>query len=260
MGVITYNGDSAEKLKLLGDESVDLIVTSPPYDNLRFYNGGGDEWTFEKFKLIANELSRVLKQGGVIVWIVNDATIDGSETLTSFKQAVYFKDTCGLNIYDTMIWRKPNPSVPTTNRYYAAFEYMFVISKGTPKTMNFICDIHNKGFGKTYETDIGMNPEFRKKTGKFKTVSEFSRRHNVWDMPVGVNETEHPAVFPEQLALDHIITWSNEGDTVLDPFMGSGTTGVACHKTGRNFIGIELDKSYFDISSKRFYELKNYLW
>lgn len=258
--ITTYNGDSSEKLKLIDDNTVDLVVTSPPYDNLRFYNGGGDEWTFDKFKLIANELTRVLKDGGVIVWVVNDATIDGSETLTSFKQAEYFKEVCGLNIYDTMIWRKPNPSVPTTNRYYAAFEYMFVISKGIPKAMNFICDIQNKSVGNTYETDIGMNPEVRKKSGKFKTVSEFSRRHNVWDISVGINPTDHPAVYPEQLALDHIITWSNEGDTVLDPFMGSGTTGIASHKTNRHFIGIELDPTYYAIAQNRLGELKEYLW
>lgn len=247
--MILYNEDCINILKDLEDGSIDLVVTSPPYDNLRKYNDSST-WNFETFKRVAELLSKKLAEGGVIVWVVADKTEKGSETLTSFKQALYFKEL-GLNIWDTMIWRKPNPSVPTESRYYNAFEYMFVISKGKPKTLNFICDKENKTYGNSYNSDTKMNPEVRKQTGKLKTVGKFSRRHNVWDIPIGSNRTKHPATFPLQLAIDHIKTWSNEGDLVLDCFMGSGTVGVACKELDREFIGVEIDKDYFEIAKER---------
>lgn len=244
-----YNANCLDTLKGMEDNSIDLVVTSPPYDNLRKYNDSST-WDFEIFKRVAELLSKKLVEGGVIVWVVADKTEKGSETLTSFKQALYFKEL-GLNIWDTMIWRKPNPSVPTESRYYNAFEYMFVISKGKPKAMNFICDKENKTYGNSYSSDSKMNPEVRRRGGKVKTVGKFSRRHNVWDIPIGGNKTGHPAVFPLSLAQDHIKTWSNEGDTVLDPFMGSGTVGVACKELNREFIGIEIDENYFKNAVKR---------
>lgn len=240
------NCNCVDGMKNLEDESVDLTVTIPPYDNLRKYK----DYTFD-FPSVAKELYRITKNGGVVVWVVADSTIKGSETGTSFKQALFFKE-CGFCLYDTMIWRKPNPSVPTESRYYNAFEYMFVFSKGKPKTLNLICDRPNKGAGKTYSYDSKMNPELRgKDPSRLKTVGEFSRRHNVWDIPIGVNKTKHPAVFPLQLAKDHILSWSNDGDIVLDPFMGSGTTAVAAIETGRKYIGFEISKDYCEIADER---------
>lgn len=241
-------GDSRELLKKLEDNSIDMVLTSPPYDNLRSYQNG--EWSFSIFKEIASELVRVLKDGGVIVWVVSDATIKGSETGTSFKHALWFKKL-GLCLYDTMIWRKPNPSVPTESRYYNCFEYMFILSKGKPHALNLICDRPNKNAGSTYKYDTRMNPEERKQNGRIKVIKEFSRRHNVWDIPIGTNKTKHPAVFPELLAHDHIITWSNEGDTVLDPFVGSGTTCKVAKELNRNWIGIEKVEEYYKISCDR---------
>ena len=240
-----YNMDCLEGLKLLEDNSVDLTVTSPPYDDLRKYKG----YSFD-FESIARELYRVTKDGGVVVWVVSDKTEKGSETLTSFKQALYFKEI-GFIMYDTMIWRKPNPSVPTEGRYYNAFEYMFVFSKGKPKALNFICDKENKTYGSTYKSDSKMNPEIRKQSERSKTVGKYSRRHNVWDIPIGSNKTKHPAVFPEQLANDHILTWSNEGDLILDPFVGSGTTPKMAKLNGRNYIGFDITKEYCDIAEER---------
>jgi site-specific DNA-methyltransferase (adenine-specific) len=240
-----YNEDCLEGLRKTPDNFIDLTVTSPPYDNLRTYNG----YSFD-FENIAKELYRVTKDGGVIVWVVGDSTIKGSETGTSFKQVLYFKEI-GFCIYDTMIWRKPNPSVPTEGRYYNAFEYMFVLSKGKPKSLNFICDKENKTFGSSYKSDTKMNPEKRKQKEKEKIVGRFSRRHNVWDIPIGNNKTKHPAVFPEQLANDHIISWSNEGDVVMDIFMGSGTTAKMALLNNRNFIGFEISEKYCEIANKR---------
>lgn len=242
--------DSAEGLRKLNSATVDLVVTSPPYDNLRKYKGFS--WNFEE---TAKELFRVVKQGGVVVWVSSDSTVKGSESCTSFKQVLYFR-SLGFDLYDTMIWRKPNPAVPTEGRYYNAFEYMFVLSKGKPKTLNFICDRPNKGAGKTYRSDTHMNPENRRKTGVEHKVAKFSRRHNVWDIAVGGNKTKHPAVFPLQLALDHIRTWSNEGDLVVDPFIGSGTTAVAAKRLKRHYIGFDICDEYCEIANNRIKEEK----
>lgn len=242
-----YNMDCVEGMKMLPDESVDLTVTSPPYDNLRTYNGF--EWDFEA---TARELFRITKQGGVVVWVVGDSTVKGSETGTSLKQALFFKE-CGFNLHDTMIWCKYGGGAIGSNICYTQnFEYMFVLSKGKPKACNLIRDIKNKNAGQKLS-----NSERRKNTGERKKgvnreVPEFSKRNNWWViLPQTSNRTGHPAVFPEQLANDHIISWSNEGDTILDCFMGSGTTGKMAVLNNRNFIGIELDKGYFDISEFR---------
>lgn len=247
-------GDCLELMKDIPDGSVDLTVTSPPYDNLRTYNGNINQWSFEKFQAIAKELFRVTADGGVVVWVVNDATIKGSESGTSFKQALYFKD-CGFNIHDTMIWQKISPFTHR-NRYIACFEYMFVFAKNAPKTANIICDRKNKWAGiaihgtQRLKADGVLQQNNGVKAGR--TVKEYGARYNIWDIPGDKNnKTGHTAVFPVRLVTDHIVTWSNTGDTVLDPFMGSGTTGVACKNTGRHFIGIEIDENYFNIAKER---------
>ncbi len=245
----TYNMDCLEGLKLLDDNSIDLTVTSPPYDNLRTYNG----YSFD-FENIAKELYRTTKDGGVVVWIVNDSTINGSESGTSFKQALYFKEI-GFNLHDTMIWNKGSFSFPSKNCYHQVFEYMFVFSKGTPKTINLIYDKPNLSFG-VDKSGVGRRKiDGTKKIEKRKPAKEFSRRNNWWYIPPQKGK-EHPAVFPEQLANDHIISWSNEGDIVFDPFMGSGTTGKMAKLNNRNYIGFEISKEYCDIAEER---LKKYL-
>ena len=252
-----YNGDCLEIMKNILDGSIDLTVTSPPYDNLRTYNGNVEHWSFEKFKAIAKELYRVTKQGGVVVWIVADATIKGSETGTSFKQALYFKEI-GFNLHDTMIWNKQNcSSIGSMNRYENIFEYMFILSKGKPKTANIITDKPNKRAGELQHGSIRQKDGTVRKTSQYgkRAIAEFGRRPNVWNVFPAKSPKErlHPAPFPEQLSQDHIVSWSNEGDTVLDCFMGSGTTGVAALNTNRRFIGIELDETYFNIAKERIY-------
>lgn len=257
-----HNGDCLELMKNIPDGSVDLTVTSPPYDNLRTYNGNIDQWNFDKFKEIAKELYRVTANGGVVVWIAADATIKGSETGTSFRQALWFMD-CGFNLHDTMIWSKPSFTAvgALKTRYAQTFEYMFVFSKGKIKTFNALKD------RKTTSRSKDKHGMIRQKDGSFRPMSnrgkkygEFGIRYNVWDMPPVMSNIErkgHPAQFPEQLANDHIVSWSNEGDTVLDCFMGSGTTGKMAVLNNRHFIGIELDKGYFDIAEKRINEAQN---
>jgi len=231
------HGDCLDVMKTLPDKCIDLTVTSPPYDNLREYNG----YSFD-FEKIARELFRITKGGGVVVWVVGDATVKGCETGTSFKQALYFKDI-GFNLHDTMIYEKNSSSYPSnmkSNRYTQIFEYMFVFSKGSP-IAHLICDKKNKWAG------------YKDFSGKLKNpVPDYSPRNNIWKYTTSMNDkTGHPAVFPEQLAKDHITTWSKEGDTVLDPFLGSGTTAKMAKKLGRNYIGIEISKEYCEIAEKR---------
>ena len=245
-------GDCLELMKQLPDESVDLVVTSPPYDNLRLYNTG--KYKGNDYHAIISELYRIIKPGGVCVWVVSDQTVKGSETLTSFRQAIMFQEQ-GFNVHDSLIWEKDTSSFPDKIRYNNVFEYMFVFSKGKPKTFNPIKDKPNKYAGTkihgTYRNQDGSITK-RNEKWKEKVVSKYGKRNNVWHIPSEKkNKTGHPAVFPLQLAKDHIISWSNEGDTVLDPFMGSGTTGVACKELNRNFIGMELDEEYFKIAKER---------
>ena len=246
-----YNMDCLEGLKQLDDESIDLTVTSPPYDDLRNYNG----YSFD-FENIAKELYRVTKNGGSIVWIVSDATINGSESGTSFKQALYFKDI-GFNIHDTMIWEKPTFTAvgALKTKYAQVFEYMFIFTKGKIKTFNPIKDRKNKYVGDKKHSGIRQKDgSIKEKSSIGKPVAEYGQRFNVWHMPTCQSKTErtgHPAQFPEQLINDHIISWSNKGDIVLDPFMGSGTTAKMSKLNDRNFIGFEISKEYCDIAEER---------
>lgn len=230
----------------VNDNYVDLTATSPPYDNLRNYKG----YTFE-FEKIAKELYRITKQGGVVVWVVGDATNNGSESGTSFKQALYFME-CGFNLHDTMIYEKNSSSFPasrTSNRYTQIFEYMFVFSKGTPKC-NLLIDKPNKCAG---QTNWGKNTEYNKdgiltRTNSIKPCPDFSARNNIWKYSVGFNKVKgHPAVFPDKLAEDHIKSWSNQGDIVFDPFVGSGTTARACIRLNRNYLACDISKEYVDL-------------
>lgn len=242
------NDDCAVALKEIKSESIDLTVTSPPYDNLRDYNG----YTFD-FKVIADELLRVTKVGGVVVWVVSDGTVNGSETGTSFKQALYFKDI-GFNLHDTMIWAKDTFLFPDKTRYGQSFEYMFILSKGKPKAIHKICDRKNKWAGtKVHGTSRDADgTTFRKANNNKTTIKEYGERFNVWQLSgEKQNKTGHPAVFPISLARDHILSWSDIGDTVLDPFMGSGTTGLASLELNRDFIGIEISDKYFEIAKCR---------
>ncbi len=248
MNINLMCGDCLELMKDMPDGSVDLTVTSPPYDNLRTYNGNISQWSFEKFKEIAKELYRVTADGGVVVWVVGDATVKGSETGTSFRQALWFKE-CGFNLHDTMIWEKTgNGCLGSQKTYSQNFEFMFVTSKGIPKSTNLIRDRENK----IKSGSVSVNGGLTDGKGKYRTIQRkpYGKRNNIWRVNQQ-QKSEHPAPFPLQLAQDHIISWSNENDTVLDCFMGSGTTGVACVNTNRNFIGIELDPQYFEIAKKR---------
>ena len=251
-----YNEDCLEGMKRIPDGSVDLTVTSPPYDNLRTYNGNIEQWSFEKFQGIAKELYRVTKQGGVVVWIVADATIKGSETGTSFRQALYFME-CGFNLHDTMIYEKNGAGAVGSNKCYLQnFEYMFVFSKGKINTFNLIYDRENKVVG-SVKTSANRD-KFTADTGrKYReiTTKKWGRRFNIWkyEQTQGHDtySKNHPAPFPETLVADHIISWSNEDDIIFDPFMGSGTTAKMALLNNRNFIGFELDMHYCEIANER---------
>jgi site-specific DNA-methyltransferase (adenine-specific) len=249
-------GDCLEVMKTLPDNSVDLVITSPPYDKLRDYKG----FTFN-FEGIAEELFRIIKQGGVVVWVVGDQVINGSESGTSFRQALYFKEL-GFNLHDTMIYKKTGCPFPEINRYYPIFEYMFILSKGKPKTTNLIKDRINKYAGakvarrnhaRQVDGTVKENSAFRNEPNRL--LKDIGVRFNIWEITssrnVNVGSGNHPAIFPEALANDHILSWSNEGDLVLDPMMGSGTVGKMAKLNKRNFIGIEISPEYFKIAERR---------
>lgn len=258
-------GDCLERMNEIEDGSVDLTVTSPPYDNLRTYNDTLNDWNADKWQTVLRELFRVTKDGGVVVWVVADATVKGSETGTSFRQVLYAME-CGFKLHDTMIWEKSTFSAvgALKQRYAPVFEYMFVFAKGTLSTFNPIKDKPNKHAGVAHHGTVRQKDgSVRSLSGikSGKTVAEFGQRHNVWR----INEEKalnklHPAVFPLALAKDHITSWSNDGDTVLDPFMGSGTTGVACVNTGRRFIGVERDATYFKVAEDRIAQAYSTNW
>lgn len=242
---------SAEKLlNALPSNSVDMILTSPPYDNLRNYNG----YSFN-FKTISAQSYRVLKQGGVLVWVVGDAVTNGSETLTSMRQALHFVDVCGFRMHDTMIYQKDGTPFPDVLRYNNVFEYMFVLSKGKPKTVNL-----QKTLTRGYSHAPGAT---RQKDGQMKnriyeTGKPIKPYDNIWNIQRGNGKTtkdiyayKHPAMFPEELAIRHILTWSNPNDIVLDYFIGAGTTSKMAHITERRYIGCDISREYVDIARRR---------
>ena len=254
-----YNCDCREGLKKLDENSVDLTVTSPPYDSLRTYQDDEFAWNFDIFKEVADELYRVTKPGGVVVWVVGDEVVNGGETGTSFRQALYFQEI-GFKIHDTMIYEKNSSTFPakkTSKRYSQIFEYMFVFVKGKKirDDISLIADKRNKWAGWTnWGTKTQYDKEGNLVTGKknIKPTPEFSLRTNIWKYTVSFNDkTGHPAVFPEKLAEDHILSWTNEGDVVLDPFMGSGTTAKMAMLNKRNYIGFEKSEDYYKKSLVR---------
>jgi len=257
-------GNSVEIMSEFPDEFIDLTITSPPYDNLRTYNGKiKDEVVYEQgfsfpFVEMARQLYRVTKNGGVVVWVVNDQVKNGGETGSSFKQALLFKEI-GFTLYDTMIYHKNGAPFPETGRYSQVFEYMFVFSKGHPKTINLLKDKPNRWAG---HSNFG-DPSKREKEGTLKkvdkfVVAEFGTRYNVWYINNGKGFSskddiafQHPAIFPESLAEDHILSWSKPGDIVFDPMCGSGTTLKMAKMNGRKYIGIDINEEYVELSKKR---------
>ena len=243
-----YNENCLDTMQRMPDNFIDLTVTSPPYDNLRTYKGF--VFPFEK---IAKELYRVTKVGGVVIWVVGDATMNGSESGTSFKQALYFM-SIGFNLHDTMIYRKLNPIPLTHNRYEQAFEYMFVLSKGKPNTFNPI-KIQCKTAGTVYniKRPKAISEASKRDRDETMTTNNTKYKDNIFEYCVGKKQgtQTHPAPFPEDLANDQINTWSNEGDLIYDPFMGSGTTAKMAIKNNRNWIGSEISAEYIAIIEKR---------
>lgn len=234
--------------------SIDMIMTSPPYDSLRTYKGF--EWNFEG---LTHELYRILKVGGVVVWVVNDAVVNGRKTLTSMRQAIYFVDYAGFNMWDVMGYCKeaPQPIPASMKRYSSAYEYTFVLTKDiSPKTFNPIME-------KTKWAGLVSSTGFRQPNGdvrntRMQKINDEKIKSNLWFYGVGFNQTttdkfafDHPAMYPEELVKDHVISWTNPGDIIYDPFMGSGTTAKISMMLGRNFIGTDISEEYCKIARKR---------
>lgn len=241
--------DCVSFMNKIEDNFIDLTVTSPPYDNLRDYNG----YNFDCEK-IAKELYRITKIGGIVVWVVGDKVIKGNKTLSSFKQALTFQNI-GFNVHDTMIYKKKNTPFMRSNAYTNCFEYMFIFSKGSPKTFNPLKQ-------KTLRSGFEMLVSNKKSDGiNKKILGELKKektKTNIWEYAVGLGGTttdkiafKHPAIFPEHLAEDHILSWSNENDIVFDPMCGSGTTCKMAYLNRRNYIGCDISQEYVQIAKER---------
>lgn len=251
------NDNCKKVLTDFDDNTIDLVITSPPYDDLRDYTKEA-KWNYKNFQEIAKQLFRIMKVGGVVVWVVGDKVDKGNKSLTSFRQAIFFQEI-GFNVFDVIIYEKTGSGPPHKNRYFNTYEYMFVLSKGLPKTINLLKDKKNKWANcKTY-----TNVTRREKDGTLtdkgrKTVNEMGVRTNIWKYTNGKGFStkdeiayQHPAIFPEKLVQDHILAWSNEGDIVLDPFGGSGTVAKKAIELKRQWISIEISKEYCEIAEKR---------
>lgn len=265
MSKLILIGNAVDVTKSMKEGSIDMVLTSPPYDGMRAYNGY--KFDHEVFQALAHQLYRILKPGGVLVWVVGDQTKNYEESFTSIRQALYFKENVGFKAHDTMIYELNKPPL-THNRYEQAWEYMFVFSKGRPSVFNGLrvpklypeSRSRVKGYGRDVDNSRDM--------GISKITSTDRLRGNVWRYHPGATRAsekyihQHPAIFPLPLACDQIRSWSNDGDLVLDPFCGSGTTGRACIELGRRFIGIDISKDYARIACrrvgiKRAYEFSN---
>ncbi|MCL1863429.1 MAG: site-specific DNA-methyltransferase [Defluviitaleaceae bacterium] len=254
------NADCATVLAEMPSDCIDLTVTSPPYDDLRDY-GDTLQWDFLKFTRVADLLYKVTKPGGVIVWVVGDKVDDGNKSLTSYRHALYFQEI-GFNVYDVIIYEKSGTGPPHKGRYFNAFEYMFVFSKSKPKTVNLLRDKPNKWAGASTFGNVTRREKDGSLTSKGKkTIADMGIRTNIWKYNNGKGFAakdaiahDHPAIFPEKLASDHILSWSNEGDVILDPFAGSGTTGKIAKQLRRKWLCIEINKDYCDIAEARIKE------
>lgn len=252
---VIYNENCIDGMKKMPDSCIDLVVTSPPYDDLRKYGNEENGWNFDTFKKSAIEMNRLLKDGGVIVWNVNDKTECGGKTGTSFKQCLFFMEL-GLKLNDTMIWKKKNPMPQVRQpRYSQCFEFMFVFSKGKPKTFNPIMRKTKCG-GQRYDSTCKNMGGENGRTEKHFVINSETVDYNIWEIAIAQNKSEHPAVFPFELADRHIRSWSNEGDLVMDPFIGSGTTALACIKENRRYVGFEINKNYFDYAISKIEDMK----
>lgn len=256
-------GNNITIMNKMPDNSIDLVITSPPYDDLRDYNNK-ITWDFSKFEKVANQLYRIMKKGGTVVWIVGDKTKNGNKSLTGFKQALYFQKI-GFYIYDVIIYEKAGSGPPHSKRYFNTFEYMFIISKGKPKTVNLLADKKNKCGGMTTFSNVTRREKDGTLTNKGKKViNEYGVRTNIWRYNNGKGFStkdeiayKHPAIFPEKLVDDHILSWSNPGDIVLDPFGGSGTTAKEAIKLNRKWIYIEKVEEYCKIAEERIKGVKS---
>jgi DNA modification methylase len=178
------HGDCLPALRAMSGECIDLTVTSPPYDNLRTYNDSLNDWGPQKWQPIIAEIYRVTKPGGVVVWVVGDATIGGSETGTSFRQALHAME-CGFRLHDTMIWNKGCFSAvgALATRYGPVFEYMFVWSKGPPAAFNPLKDRPNKHAGSKVHGTIRVDGDDRRPVSNNSVIRDFGQRFNVWEIP-----------------------------------------------------------------------------
>jgi site-specific DNA-methyltransferase (adenine-specific) len=249
------HNDCVSEMATLPDNCIPLTVTSPPYDKLRRY--GGQRWSFETFEKVARQLFRLTMPGGVVLWVVQDGTVDGSLTGTSARQWLYFQqigfDLNSVLILATRGWRSQ------TSRYANQFHFGFVLSKGRPRAFHPIRDRINSTAGQR------LRCSRRSASGEAVTTYNGDRRlglhgyrANVWFYDVGGGKStkdryasRHEALMPEQMARDLIISWSRPGDLIFDPFCGAATTCKMALLSHRHYLGIEAHALYYRLALRR---------
>ena len=249
-GIELVNGDCAAVLP--GLPPADLILTSPPYDGMREY--GGYNGAFD-FGAIAAACVANLAPGGVLVWVVGDQIIDGGESGTSFRQALGFK-ALGLTLHQTLFFEAAHYRPIDKSRALRGVQYMFVFAKGSPMVANIPIDRPNVKAGmrvtRSYAPGKSLNGSRNPASDRVKRIADFGRRGPIWRYATECgSDMGHPAAFPYALASDHIVCWTNPGDLVIDPMVGSGTTLRAAADLGRRAIGIEINPEYCDLIRRR---------
>ncbi len=247
--------DCRDGMAALSNECIPFTLTSPPYDGLRTYDGLAD-WNFMD---VAKELYRITMQGGVVVWVVQEQIIDGSESGETSRQRLAFANI-GFRLHHTMVMGKLGGIQFSSNRYGRPLEYAFILSKGPPRYFNPLRDRPNKEAGRV---KVFLN---RNRDGSFAPVKRtqvhpYGLRGSIWFYPTGKNNSakedyafEHPALMPEQMAEDDILSWTKVGDLVFNPFAGAGTALKMALLNHRSYLGFEINPKYVEIARRRLRE------
>lgn len=208
--------------------------------------------------MLGKSLYRVTKEGGICAVVIGDGTKDFDKSLTTFKLAVDWCDNAGWRLFETCIYQRDgNPGAWWNSRFRVDHEYILLFFKGArPKSFNKQhLMVASKHAGKTYSgTDRLTNGDFKKIQPK--QVNPMKCRGTIWRYKTSNTEgnklkLQHPATYPDSLAEDIILCFSKEGDMVLDPMCGSGTSCVMALKNNRHTTGIDINQDYCTIAQKR---------
>ena len=259
------HGDCLEKTKDIESNSIDMIFTSPPYaDRRKDTYGGKKANVYVKWFLpFVREFKRILKPSGSFFLNIKPHTENGGRSLYVFKLVIEIVENVNFKLIDEFCWTKNAFPGGYKGKFKNALEPVYHFAKSKPSEIIFnpiACGtpMKQESIARTYRKQCGAPSNGSRMTGMNTTNIrnlELARPSNVININNVSNQftdkQKHPATFPTGLVEFFVKSFSSESSTVLDPFMGSGTTGVVCKNLNRNFIGIEIDKEYFEIAKQR---------